>query len=112
MFALEVTPSHPPSSAGASRVWDCMCVTVTWPSQNQCWVPPSQGLEGFLKPALIQCTVDFFVFLFRAAPVAYGCSQARGPIGTVASGLCHSHSNLGSMPRLRPTPQLTATPDP
>ena len=28
-----------------------------------------------------------------AAPVAYGGSQARGPIGPVATGLCHSHSN-------------------
>ena len=31
----------------------------------------------------------FFVFLsfFRAAPAAYGGSQARGPIGAVAAGL-------------------------
>ena len=43
---------------------------------------------------------------FRAAPTAYGGSQARGPIGAVAAGLRHSHSNAGS------TPQLTATPDP
>ena len=57
----------------------------------------------------------FFVCLFafsRATPMAYGGSQARGLIGTVAAGLRHSHSNVGSEPRLRPTPQLTATPDP
>ena len=57
----------------------------------------------------------FLVFgfcLFRAAPVAYGCSQARGPIGAVASSLCQSHSIARSKPRLGPTPQLTATPDP
>ena len=36
-----------------------------------------------------------------AAPAAYGGSQARG--------LYHSHSNARSKPRLRPTPQLTAT---
>ena len=53
-----------------------------------------------------------YFLLFRAAPVAYGGSQARGPIGAVATGLHHSHSNVGSEPRLRPTPQLTATPDP
>ena len=36
----------------------------------------------------------FFSFLlFRAASAAYGSSQARGPIGPVAAGLCHSHSN-------------------
>uniref|UniRef100_A0A8D1PF60 RRM domain-containing protein n=1 Tax=Sus scrofa TaxID=9823 RepID=A0A8D1PF60_PIG len=46
-----------------------------------------------------------------AAPGAYGGSQARGPIGAVAAGLCQSHSNTGSEPRLQPTPQLTATPD-
>ena len=55
----------------------------------------------------------YFVFcLFRAAPAAYGGSQAKGPIGAVAAGLHHSHSHIRSEPRLRPTPQLTATPDP
>ena len=50
--------------------------------------------------------------LFRATPVAYGASQARGQIETVAASLRHSHSNMGSQPHLRPTPQLMATPDP
>ena len=56
----------------------------------------------------------FFVFcLFsRATPVAYGGSQTRGPIGAVAPHLLHGHSNAGSEPRLRPTPQLRATLDP
>ena len=59
----------------------------------------------------------FFVFVFVffaiswAAPAAYGGSQARGLIGTVATGLPQSHSNVGSEPRLWPTPQLTAMPD-
>ena len=55
----------------------------------------------------------FFVFLAIswAAPAAYGGSQARGPIGAVANGLHHTHSNMGSQLCLRPTPQLTATPD-
>ena len=44
--------------------------------------------------------------------MAYGGSQARGLIGAVAAGLRQSHSNAGSEPRLRPTPQLTAMPDP
>ena len=36
---------------------------------------------------------DFLFFcLFRAAPAAYGGSQAKGPIGAVAPGLSHSHS--------------------
>ena len=64
-------------------------------------------------------TISFFLFCFVfclfaiswAAPVAYGGSQARGRIGAVATGLHQCHSNAGSKPRLRPTPQLTATPD-
>ena len=47
-----------------------------------------------------------------AAPAACGDSQAKGPIGAVATGLRQSHSNAGSQPRLQPTLQLTATPDP
>ena len=54
----------------------------------------------------------FCLFAFsRAAPVAYGGSQATGLIGTATTGLRQSHSNVGSEPHLRPTPQLTATPD-
>ena len=33
--------------------------------------------------------------LFRAAPTAYGGSQARGWIGAIAAGPCHSHSHTG-----------------
>ena len=50
--------------------------------------------------------------LFRATPESYGGFQARGPSRTTAASLCQSHSKVGSKPRLRPTPQLTATPDP
>ena len=67
------------------------------PRSSQCWF-----LSFFL-----------FVFcLFRAAPVAYGGSQARGLIGAIAVGLYHSHSNSGSELHLQPTLQLMATPDP
>ena len=44
--------------------------------------------------------------------MAYGDSQARGQIGAVAAALHHSHSNAGSEPYLRPTPQLMAMLDP
>ena len=64
-----------------------------------------------------ECVYFFFFFLFFfglfaifwATFSAYGGSQARGRIGAVAAGLHHSHSNAGSQPCLRPTPQLTAT---
>ena len=51
-------------------------------------------------------------YFFRAAPMAHGGSQDRGPTGVVAFSLCHSHGNSGSKLCLRPTPQLTAMPDP
>ena len=57
----------------------------------------------------------FFFYLFaisRAALAEYGGSQARGLIGAVAASLHQSHSNAESEPRLQPTPQLTAMPDP
>ena len=53
----------------------------------------------------------FFVFCPRPTPMAYGGSQARDPVGAVATGQCHSqcqipaasatyttaHSNAGSL---------------
>ena len=55
-------------------------------------------------------TVLFFVFLGQLAPIAYGGSQARGPIRDVAAGL--HHRNTRSVPSLQSTPQFKATPDP
>ena len=48
----------------------------------------------------------FFFLVFRATPVAYRGSQARGRIGAAAAGLCHSYSNTRSKTCLLPTPQL------
>ena len=44
--------------------------------------------------------------------MAFEGFQARGLIGAIAAGLCHSLSNARSEPCLRPIPQLTAMPDP
>ena len=44
--------------------------------------------------------------------MAYGGSQARGLIGAVAASLQQRPSNAGLEPRLRPIPQLLASPDP
>ena len=54
--------------------------------------------------------IFIFFYFFRAAPEAYGDSQARGGIRATAAGLHHPHSNAKSEPHLQPTPQLTATP--
>ena len=42
----------------------------------------------------------FFPLLFRATPAAYRSSQVRGPMGATAADLHHSHSRVGSEPRL------------
>ena len=73
-------------------------------------------VSGFTFRSLIYFEFFFFFCPFFAiswaAPSAYGGSHARGQIRAIATGLHQSHSNEGSEPRLRPTPQLTATPDP
>ena len=38
----------------------------------------------------------FFFFLFKATPMAYGDSQARGSIGAVGTSLHHSYNNARS----------------
>ena len=73
-------------------------------------MPPPSALDSW--PVFFVCLfVCFLVLFFRAAPLANGGSQARGPVGAIAAGLPHSHSNAGSEPNLRSTPQLMATPE-
>ena len=68
--------------------------------KSQCWVLNLWSPSGNSKT----------FFFFRAAPVAYGSSQARGQIRVVAAGLHQSHSNAGSTkPRLWPTHNNTLT---
>ena len=59
------------------------------------------------KAELCNWALSMIFFLFRAAPIAYGSSQAKGSNWN----LYNSHSNAGSEPHLWPTPQLTAMPD-
>ena len=62
------------------------------------------------------CILGFFFlfvfWLFRAAPMAYVISQARGEIRAAVAGLHHNHSNAVSKMHLQHSPQLIATPDP
>ena len=69
-------------------------------------------LECARKLGVNYIAPPLFFGLFRAAPAAYGGSQARCLIGAVPGGLRHSHSHARSEPCLGPTAQLTATPDP
>ena len=50
----------------------------------------------------------FFLFWFWFL----GCTRSMQRFQAVATGLQHSHNNMGSEPHLPPTPQLTVTPDP
>ena len=61
---------------------------------------------------LLLLLLFFFLVLCLFSGVAYGGTQARGLMGATAAGQHHSHSNAGSESCLRPTSQLTATPDP
>ena len=59
-----------------ARVWTCILMFISAEPQQEL---PTLFFGGFF-------------LLFRAAPEAYGGSQARGLIGATAAGLHHSHS--------------------
>ena len=56
--------------------------------------------------------LSFLFFPFLGLHPWHGGSQARDGIGAVATGLCHSHSNMRSELHLQPTPHPTATLNP
>ena len=76
------------------------------------WVVLSFSSLLFSQMHRLLCDWLIDLFIFRAAPVAYGGSQVRGRMEATAAGLHHSHSNAGPEPCLWPTPQLTAVLDP
>ena len=71
---------------------------------------PRDFMFQILHLSLFVC-LFCFVFLFRAAPVAYGSFQPGDWIGAAAAYLHHSYSNAGSESCLGPTPQLMAMVD-
>ena len=91
-------------SETSSRIRYC------WDKGGCCW----DDLETDASPVKFRISARNFLsfLLFKAAPMAYGSSQARGRIGAAAASLHHSHSNAGSNSRLGPTPQLMAMPNP
>ena len=105
--------SMPASSTSSFLIYSHLGRRPMWPNQYLKWVN-RHGMR-FWRPRYEQSMWIFFFFpilLFRAAPTAYGVSQARGRIPATAAGLRHSHSNRGSELCLWPTPQLMATMDP
>ena len=79
-----------------------------WPWQKELWEPDTQerqntvlppqnaGRKWNMKPA-ISIFFSFLYYFFGGACGAYVSSQARGWIRAAAAGLCHSHSNVGSL---------------
>ena len=96
-------PCPPPTtcSQGGSRQWGIdpqwVCHLLLHSGSYRCLTIESGGVKHCLSHGIFCCCC-----LFRATPAAYGGSQARGRVGAVAAGLCHS--NKGSEPHLRPTP--------
>ena len=85
------------------QVWSMHKADTQW------WREEAKGQRRFLclnisclaiKQEFYSISTFFFFGLFRAAPEAYGGSQARGSRGAKAAGLYHSHSNAGSEPCL------------
>ena len=107
--------------------YSCLITLIEpqWPPFSTCNTPDKLHFRVFALAVSGMCfPPDFILFYFtiiiiiiifvfsRAAPTAYGGSQARGLIRAVAASLRQSHSNARSEPRLQPTPQLMATPNP
>ena len=100
---------HGPSAAAPSCEKDitgtvpglrCVCHTGLFLSPQRHPVLPTQVTEHLTHPRQRQRLSSSFSFSFclsRAAPAAYGGSQARGPLGAAAAGLHHSLSHAGSL---------------
>ena len=84
-----------------SRTRDRTCILNDTSQVCNCWATTGTPRKLFF------CLFVFCFLLFRATPMAYEGSQARGPI----RAMCHSQSNIRSEPCLQHTPQLTATLD-
>ena len=100
------------SSQYVSEFTLCVCIFSCVHLQGLAW-KKWQGRPGRpLFRHILFLYILFIYFVFRAAPAAYGGSQARGPIGAVATSLHHSHNSARSEQGLRSAPQLTALLDP
>ena len=115
MLPIGLVPSWgKPMITGFPRLL-CLPDSSLSPSLFLALSPPAfwESLRVFLSQDFRGLVLFIYLFLlFRATSEAYGGSQARGQIRAVAAGLRQSHSNAGFELCLRPTPQLTATPDP
>ena len=97
-------PPCPVQGLGADLSAQGSCCAGDWqplPPRWEAWNAPSETFPHTqLSPApQVAFFFSFFLFfflsfdLFRAAPAAYGGSQAKGLIRAVTAGLRQSHSN-------------------
>ena len=126
LFPIYPTPSCLPSfsilaedvGSYLCRKWQPTEALGRWPPslQTSLYISSHSFLHPFIlsKTKLSICALTystpfsqtFFFFFFclfafsRAAPMAYGGSQARGLIKAVAASLHQSHSNASSEPHL------------
>ena len=84
-----------------------MIIVLTYQGCKRVEMQPTQPVQTWELTAFL-----FSIFLFTAAPAAFGSSQARGRIRTAAAGLYHSHSNTRSELHLQLMPLLAARLDP
>ena len=100
------------SCCSSAFSWRDYSFFIEWP-WHHCWKSVDSRFFWTLDSIpLIYMSVLFFNFIFRAAPTAYGSSQARGWIRASAASLCHNHSHARSKVHLLSTPQFTASWDP
>ena len=83
------------------------------PGKMKMWGPLFLKIIGNFRMMTVEFyfSLLFFSCFLRALPAAYGSSQARGWIRTVAASLQHSHRNVGSELYLWLV-SLAAVPDP
>ena len=79
-----------------SLLW---CKFDAWPRNfHMSLVEPNPlPLQNVQRGSRVEAEHSFLFIYFRAAPAAYGGSQARGWIGTAVAGLHHSHSSARSL---------------
>ena len=93
-FRAKSKQNQPPPASGGDSITDFFVQ-----STSLLWVfvwPFGPMHLSFHWPSLYIFIFPVFFFFFRATPTAYESSQARGPIGAAAAGLCHSHSHARS----------------
>ena len=86
-----------PLCSPTSSVWEFLLLPIL--ASIHCYqcldFNPCNMYEWYI--IIIIIIIIYLLSFFRATPAAYGGSQDRCQIRNIAAGLCHSHSNAGSL---------------